>query len=184
MRSWILLLVSLVGLKAQTAFVPTTVLCPAGQLTIAVQNSVVNTYSLISFVCAAPDSTVTINKTVTPWTMTATSTAPPVQGPGDPVALIIPNGGFFLCNGPQCQVEYNLMQFTYALNPPTGPGQCPNLNSMGTPPVATSQASGAFAVDINGYLYFCGPQISTNGVLGPPPQWMRTTVPMVTTWTP
>jgi hypothetical protein len=180
----LLILLSLTALSlpafAQTSvLLPTTAVCPAPQITVISPTAALGTYTVMAVSCLSYDATVTLTTSTKTWTMTAASGSGSGPGPGTPYALVIPEGGFFVCNGPTCLTQFLSIQFTYKVTAPTAPGPCPNITSSGT---SVSQATGAYAVDTAGYLYFCSPQVVTNGSLGPPPQWMRTTVPMVSTW--
>ncbi len=75
MRYLLLILTAALGC-AQNALVPTSVVCPAGQQTIATQTGKVGTaYVLLSFSCQQIDASVTIDTTTTPPTVRAI--APP-----------------------------------------------------------------------------------------------------------
>ena len=99
-------LFALSSLKAQTAFVPTSVICPSGQFTVATPTSSVSTFSIVSFSCLAPDSTVKINTTVTPNTITAITIA--------------------------TQVISSLVIVVSFGNAPVAPGPCNVIGALGT----------------------------------------------------
>lgn len=62
--------------EGQTAIVPTTVVCPAPQLTVGTPTATLGSYSVLTFVCLSYDASVALTATTTPWTMTAAKTGP------------------------------------------------------------------------------------------------------------
>lgn len=70
----IALIVSGGFVAAQTAIVPLSAVCPAGQITVATQTSTLHSpagdSAIVKLTCATVDSGIVIDKTVTPWTLT------------------------------------------------------------------------------------------------------------------
>jgi hypothetical protein len=155
---------------AQTALVPASTICPNGQQTVATQTGSVGTaYVLLSFSCQQLGSGVTINTATTPPTVTA-PTAP--SGGGGGTTVLLPTtagpGTLIVCTPTNCTASLDSSLVFYQGVAPTGPGPCSN------------SGTGALAFDVAGYIYKC---TITNPTANPPTAiWMRSTVPMVTTW--
>ncbi len=61
----------------QTAFVPSTSICPAPQITVASQTGTVGSYAVVTLFCLSYDATVVLDTLSKPWTITAASAGSP-----------------------------------------------------------------------------------------------------------
>ena len=122
-----------VGLRAQTAFIPTASLCPAGQIGSYTVSGVVGTLSLIKFNCLVLSPTVTLQGN------TIVSVNPPAPANNPPTVLTNKNI-YIMANCPQITVTGDGTTTSFAI-PPLPQAFAPIILKNGIPMSAVTDYS-------------------------------------------